>query len=94
MFKKLISFFLSKKGGGSKDDSSVHMADMLGNPLSVGDRVEALRYDLGSSIIIETDKGLAYQSEATGKTVQWVYMIDATTGNQKVKKYTGEVLED
>ena len=62
------------------------MADLDQNPLKAGDIVDALRYDLGKSKIIKTEKGLAYESLETGKVVLWHLMIDAATELQKVRK--------
>jgi len=36
--------------------------------------------------VIETEKGLAYESIETGKVVTWHLMVDAATELQKVKK--------
>ena len=62
------------------------MADLDQNPIKAGDVVDALRYDLGKSKVIETEKGLAYESLETGKIVTWHLMVDAATELQKVKK--------
>jgi hypothetical protein len=66
--------------------SSLQMADLDRNPLRPGDMVDALRYDLGKSKVIETEKGLAYESIRTGKVVTWHLMVDAVTELQKVRK--------
>jgi hypothetical protein len=66
--------------------SSPQMADLDRNPLKPGDVVDALRYDLGRSKVIETEKGLAYESFETGKIVTWHLMVDAATELQKVRK--------
>lgn len=62
------------------------LVDMNQQPLAVGDRVEAFRYDLGISTIVEVEGVIYYQSEANGTLVIWVKMIDAATKSQKVKK--------
>jgi hypothetical protein len=62
------------------------MVDLDQNPLKPGDMVEALRDDLGTSKVIETEKGLAYESVESGKVVTWHLMVDAATEFQKVKK--------
>jgi hypothetical protein len=36
--------------------------------------------------VIETEKGLAYESVESGKVVTWHLMVDAATEFQKVKK--------
>lgn len=60
--------------------------DLDGQPLKEGDKVMSLRYELGESLIIRTEEGLAYESLATGQRVSYVKMIDAATGHQKVKR--------
>ena len=77
-------FKLFRKNGSKK--SELNFADIDGIPLKEGDTVECLRYDLGKCRIVKTEKGLAYQSLKTGKTVHWARMVDATTKNQKVRK--------
>ena len=44
------------------------------------------RYDLGECRIVKTDEGMIYESLATGQQVNYVKMIDAATGYQKVKR--------
>jgi len=80
----MFNFF--KKKGKSDKSSDLRMADLDQNPIKVGDVVDALRYDLGKSKVIETEKGLAYESIETGKVVTWHLMVDAATELQKVKK--------
>jgi hypothetical protein len=80
----MLNFF--RKKGKSDKSSNLRMADLDQNPLQPGDMVDALRYDLGKSMVIETDKGLAYESVETGKVVTWHLMVDAATELQKVKK--------
>ena len=77
--------FLKRK---EKDNgaTNLQMADLDRNPLKPGDVVEALRYDLGKSKVIETEKGLAYESIESGKVVSWHLMVDASTELQKVRK--------
>jgi hypothetical protein len=79
-------FNIFKKKGKSGKSSKLRMADLDQNPLQAGDLVDALRYDLGKSKVIETEKGLAYESIETGKVVTWHLMVDAATELQKVKK--------
>ena len=64
----------------------VQLKDLNGNPLSAGDKVESLRYDLGISTLIETENGFEYESEATGQKISYAKMIDAATTFQKVRK--------
>ena len=56
-------------------------------PVNEGDIVEVLRYDMGKSRVIMTEKGLGYESMENGKIVTWHYMVDAATSLQKVKKH-------
>ncbi len=80
----MFDFFKKKaKGNGT---TNLQMVDLDRNPLKAGDVVEALRYNLGRSRIIETEKGLAYESIETGKVVTWHLMVDASTEFQKVRK--------
>lgn len=62
------------------------MADIEGHDLFAGDKVVSLRYELGESILLETELGLVYESISSGEQVSWVKMIDASTERQKVKK--------
>ena len=80
----MFNFF--KRKGKSDKSSDLRMADLDQNPIKAGDVVDALRYDLGRSKVIETEKGLAYESIETGKVVTWHLMVDAATELQKVKK--------
>ena len=80
----MFNFF--KRKGKSDKTSNLRMADLDQNPIKAGDVVDALRYDLGRSKVIETEKGLAYESIETGKVVTWHLMVDAATELQKVKK--------
>jgi hypothetical protein len=80
----MFNFF--KKKGKTDKLSNLRMVDLDQNPLKPGDIVDALRYDLGKSKVIETEKGLAYESIETGKVVTWHLMVDAATELQKVKK--------
>jgi len=80
----MFNFF--KKKRKDNENSNLKMVDLDQNPLKIGDTVDALRYDLGKSKVIETEKGLAYESIETGKVVTWHLMVDAATELQKVKK--------
>ena len=80
----MFNFF--KKKGKADKSSNLRMVDLDQNPIKPGDMVDALRYDLGKSKVIETEKGLAYESIETGKVVTWHLMVDAATELQKVKK--------
>lgn len=69
-----------------KRESSILFEDLDGNPLSEGDIVEALRYELGKSKIIKEEGELYYQSIEKGDKVSYIKMIDAATKRQKVYK--------
>ena len=62
------------------------MLDLDDNPLTAGDEVISLRYELGKCLIVQTEDGLEYESVETGERVSWVRMIDAATERQKVRK--------
>lgn len=79
-------FDFLKRRERNNGSSKLQMADLDRNPLKPGDLVEALRYDLGRSKVINTEKGIAYESLETGKIVTWHLMVDATTELQKVRK--------
>jgi hypothetical protein len=79
-------FNFLKRKERENGSSSLQMADLDRNPLKPGDMVEALRYDLGKSKVIETEKGIAYESVESGKIVTWHLMVDASTELQKVRK--------
>ena len=64
------------------------MLDLDDNPLSVGDTVMSLRYELGECRIVESEQGVEYESIESGERVSWVRMIDAATERQKVRKLT------
>lgn len=73
-----------------KKKKKQQLKDYDGNPIKVGDKVHSLRYELGDSILVEGEKGIEYESIKTGKRVSYVWMIDAHTENQKVRKISGE----
>ncbi|WKN41312.1 hypothetical protein [Tunicatimonas pelagia] len=70
------------------------LADLNNNPISEGDIVQSLRYDLGKCRVIATDKGLAYESMENGKQVSWHLMVDASTDLQKVQKVVQEPMNN
>ncbi len=80
----MFSFFKRKKD--TPKEKKLELTDLNQQPLAVGDKVESLRYDLGTSVLIQEEDGLYYQSEATGAKVHWTKMIDASTECQKVRK--------
>ena len=59
---------------------------MEGVPIESGDEVMAHRYELGKCTVELEGLQYFYVSQATGKKVSYVKMIDAITENQKVKK--------
>jgi len=79
-------FDFLKRKERNNGTSNPQMVDLDKNPLKPGDVVDALRYDLGKSKVIKTEKGLAYESIETGKIVTWHLMVDAATELQKVRK--------
>jgi hypothetical protein len=80
----MFDFFKSKKAKPAREEP--RLADLDNQPLKEGDIVEVLRYGMGKSKVILTDKGVGYESVETGKIVTWHYMVDAATTLQKVKK--------
>ena len=69
-----------------KKEKEKSLFDLDDQQLIVGDRVMALRYELGESILILEDGMMYYQSLESGKMVEWFKMIDASTERQKVRK--------
>lgn len=84
----MFKWFKKNSNGqnGSGKAKQVQMVDIEGQPLTVGDKVESLRYDLGICEIVEAEIGFDYVSEETGKRVNYSRMIDAATSYQKVRK--------
>lgn len=73
----------------NKKQSTTHvpvLADLNNEPISEGDIVQSLRYGLGKCRVVQTEKGLAYESVENGKQVSWHLMVDASTDLQKVRK--------
>ncbi len=62
------------------------LVDLHGQPIKVGDEVEALRYELGIAVLVNGPDGLEYQSVTTGEKVSFLRMVDAATRFQKVIK--------
>lgn len=77
-----------------KKKKKQQLKDYDGNPINVGDKVHSLRYELGDCILVEGEKGIEYESIKTGKRVSYVWMIDAHTENQKVRKISGKEESD
>jgi len=79
-------FGIFKRKNNTRKKSLPQMADLNDQPLAIGDHVISLRYELGECKIVETEKGVEYESLESGKRVNWVLMIDAATEKQKVEK--------
>ncbi len=62
------------------------LQDLNGTPLYPGDKVDCLRYDMGESILLESENGYEYESLKDGQKVSYAKMIDAATSFQKVRK--------
>ena len=62
------------------------LTDLEDNMLVEGDRVIALRYDLGECELVREEGSFYYQSVKSDKKVSWLKMIDASTEKQKVRK--------
>jgi len=82
----LYMAWFNKKKKATTDPQTPKWVDLDGNPLNEGEEVMVLRYEMGRSLIIKDENGLAYQSLETGKVVSCWYMVDATTKHQKVRK--------
>jgi len=78
----MLNFFKKKE----KEPALPQLLDINNNPLQPGDKVEALRYELGECELITEEDCYFYVSDKSDKKVSWLKMIDATTENQKVKK--------
>lgn len=73
-----------------KKKAPPELLDLDDNPIIEGDKVECLRYDLGICTVELEGLQYFYVSEESGEKVSYVKMIDAITGNQKVKKIIKE----
>ena len=60
--------------------------DIDGQELKTGDKVMALRYDMGICTLLTTGKGWVYKSDETGQEMSFARMFDAYTKRQKVRK--------
>ena len=69
-----------------KERQPPQLVDIDGTPIMEGDEVMAHRYDLGRCNVVLEGLQYFYVSKASGQKVSYVKMIDAITGNQKVKK--------
>ncbi len=75
--------FLKKK---PKEKAPPQLMDLNDQPLNEGDVVLSLRYDLSKCKIELEGLQYFYVSLESGKRVSYIKMIDAITGNQKVRK--------
>ena len=66
------------------------ISDLDDNPLTEGDLVDCLRYDMGKCKLILEGTEWFYESVETGERVSYVKMIDAITTKQKVRKITSQ----
>lgn len=76
-----MAFKLFKKKNKRKQ-----LQDLNGAPLSPGDKVECLRYEMGECVLLDGENGYEYESVKTGQKVSFAKMIDAATSFQKVRK--------
>lgn len=70
----------------SKKKKNKALQDIEGNILQVGDKVDCMRYEMGESILLESENGYEYESVKDGQKVSYAKMIDAATSFQKVRK--------
>lgn len=82
----MFKFFRRNGNGKSTKTPSIKLVDIEGTPLSGGDLVMSLRYDLGTCRLVEIEKGYEYESLASGEKVSYLRMVDAATTFQKVRK--------
>ncbi|WP_425389878.1 hypothetical protein [Ekhidna sp.] len=69
-----------------KEKLPPQLMDIDGQLIQEGDEVMSHRYELGRCKVELEGLQFFYVSIETGKKVSYVKMIDAITGNQKVKK--------
>ncbi len=62
------------------------LLDIDGDLISEGDKVVSQRYELGECTVELEGLQYFYVSKSTNQKVSYIKMIDAITGNQKVKK--------
>jgi len=78
----MLNFFKKKP----KEKQPPLLPDIDGMPIEAGNQVSSLRYDPGQYAVELEGLQYFYVSLATGQKVSYVKMIDAITGNQKVRK--------
>lgn len=69
-----------------KEKQPPMLLDLNGKPISEGDKVTSLRYDLGECNVVLEGLIYYYESVESGQRVAYVKMVDAITENQKVLK--------
>ena len=74
------------KKSKSKKNVLPELLDLQNQPILEGDKVTALRYDMGICKVMVIEDKYIYESEANGKQISWLKMIDASTDRQKVEK--------
>ena len=74
------------KKSKSKKDMLPELVDLHNQPILEGDKVTALRYDMGICRVLVIEDKYVYESEQDGKQISWLKMIDASTDRQKVEK--------
>ena len=77
----MFGLFKSKK-----KKETLPFEDLEGEALKPGDTVDALRYELGLSEIVDENGEFFYVSKKSGEKVSYTRMIDAATKRQKVLK--------
>lgn len=82
----LLNMFKSLFKKKPKEKQPPTLLDLEGNPIQAGDRVVCLRYELGDCQVVLEGLEYFYQSEEKEDRVSYTRMVDAITGNQKVRK--------
>jgi hypothetical protein len=82
----MFRFFRKKSNGKPPKATALQLVDIEGTPLTPGDLVMSLRYDLGTCRLVEAEHGYAYESVQSGELVSYLRMVDAATTYQKVRK--------
>lgn len=80
------NLFRKKRENRRQGADALLFVDIYGESLAEGDLVEALRYNLGDSRIVQGEAGWEYESVETGERVSYLRMIDAATKQQKVRR--------
>lgn len=78
----MIKFFKKKP----KEKQPPQLLDMEGHSIMAGDQVISHRYELGTCDVVLEGLQFFYVSQVSGQKVSYVKMVDAITGNQKVRK--------